>query len=195
MIHRFLSVSSSVLALSALSGCNQSSPLLPSEESPASRPSAVSSGPRMVPWKESYEASGTITPDEIRCPAPQLLVSLAGGGKATHVGRYTIINSHCVNPETGVLTDGTFVKTAANGDQISGTYTGNSEIIQPPEPIGIFEVTGNLSFTSGTGRFAGVTGTAEMNGSLRSDFSQEDFPTQVTLVMIGSISSPGSSKH
>jgi len=93
------------------------------------------------------------------------------------------------------LTDGTFIKTAANGDLIFGTYSGSSTVIQPPAPIGIFSVTGTLSFTGGTGRFAGATGTATMNGSLRGDFSQPGVPTEVALVMIGSISSPGSSKH
>jgi len=93
------------------------------------------------------------------------------------------------------LTDGTFIKTAANGDQIFGTYTGSTTIIQPPAPIGIFGVTGTLSFTGGTGRFAGATGSASMNGSLQADFSQPTVPTDVTLVMIGSISSVGSTKH
>ena len=195
MIHRILATSGSALALVALIGCDQSSPLDPSGVSPAPQPSAAAgSGPHLVPYKESYQASGTITPGA-RCPAPQMLVSLAGGGRATHVGKYTIVNSHCVDPSTGALTDGTFIKTAANGDLIFGTYSGSSTVIQPPAPIGIFSLTGTLGFTGGTGRFAGATGTASMNGSLRADFSQPGVPTEVALVMIGSISSPGSSKH
>jgi hypothetical protein len=195
MIHRVLSTSTRVLALLALISCDQNAPLAPSGESLGTQPSvAAASGPRMVPWKESYEASGTITPDA-RCLAPRLLVSLEGGGTATHVGKYTIVNSHCVDPSTGALTNGTFIKTAANGDKIFGTYTGSTSIIQPPAPIGIFSVAGTLSFTGGTGRFAGATGTATMNGSLQSDFSQATVPTEVTLVMIGSISSPGSNKR
>lgn len=193
MIHRVLSTSNGVLALFALIGCDQSSPLAPSGESSAPQPNAeAASGPHMVPWKESYQASGTITAGA-RCAAPLLLVSLEGGGTATHVGKYTIVNSHCLNLSTGALTNGTFIKTAANGDQIFGTYSGSTTIIQPPAPIGIFGVTGTLSFTGGTGRFAGVTGTASMNGSIQSDFSQPAVPTDVTLVMVGSISSVGSS--
>jgi hypothetical protein len=123
-------------------------------------------------------------------------VSLAGGGTATHVGKYTIVNSHCVHPSTGALTGGRFVKTAANGDRISGTYTGNSTVIQPP-PIAIFRITGTINFTGGTGRFSGATGTGTMNGSLQADFSQPGVPApaDVTLEMIGSISSPGSTKQ
>jgi hypothetical protein len=195
MNHRFLSTSNSVLALFALVGCDQSAPLAPfGESTTAQLTPAAASGLQMVPWKESYEASGTITLDA-RCPTPLLLVSLEGGGTATHVGKYTIVNSHCVDPSTGALTSGTFIKTAANGDQIFGTYTGSTTIIQPPAPIGIFGVTGTLTFTGGTGRFAGVTGAATMSGSLQSDFSQPTVPTDVMLVMIGSISSVGSTKH
>jgi len=148
----------------------------------------------MVPWKESYTASGTITPGA-RCQTPQLLVSLVGGGTATHVGKYTIVNSHCVDPISGALSDGEFVKTAANGDRIYGTYTGGSTAIQPP-PRAVFRITGTIEFTGGTGRFSGATGTATMNGSLRADFSDPSFvPADVELVMIGSISSPGSTKQ
>ena len=196
MISRILATSGSALALAALISCDRSSLLDPSGLSPASEPNA---GPgaeaRLVPWKESYQASGTIAPGA-PCPAPLMLVSLTGGGTATHVGKYTIVNSHCVDLATGALTGGTFVKTAANGDRIFGTYSGSSAIIQPP-PIGIFSVTGTLHFTGGTGRFAGATGTASMNGSLRADFSQPGVPVpaEVELVMIGSISSPGSAKR
>lgn len=147
------------------------------------------------PWKESYEASGTIAPDA-SCPG-LLLVSLQGGGTATHVGRYAITNSHCLNPSTGAFTNGVFVKTAANGNQLFGTYVGNSTVIQVPQPVGIFGITGTLSFSGGTGRFAGATGTVTMNGTLRADFSQPGapIPTDARLVMIGEISSPGSAEH
>jgi hypothetical protein len=195
MIRHFLSIFSSALALLAIFGCGQSTPLGPAVESPTSQPGAApASALGTVPWKESYQAFGTITADA-SCPAPLLLVSLEGEGTATHVGNYTIVNSHCVDPSTGALTKGTFVKTAANGDQIFGTYIGSTTVIQPPAPVGIFEVDGTLTFTGGTGRFAGATGTATMEGSLQSDFSQPGIPTQVTLVMIGSISTPGSANH
>lgn len=190
MIYRFLSNPKSALALLAVAGCHQTSPLAPTGESASAHPGTVAAA-RMVPWKESYTASGTITPGA-RCPTPQLLVSLSGGGTATHVGKYTIVNSHCVDPISGALSDGEFVKTAANGDRIFGTYTGGSTVIQPPAPIAIFSITGTINFTGGTGRFTGATGTATMNGSLQADFSQADVPTQVTLVMVGEISSPGS---
>jgi hypothetical protein len=62
-------------------------------------------------------------------------------------------------------------------------------VIVPPAPIGQFRVSGTLTFTGGTGRFAGLTGTASMSGVQTTDFSLPDFPTTVTLHMEGAISS------
>ena len=182
MTHHFLTASS-LVALGALLGCDQTSSVSPSTTS-----STVEA--QLVPWKESYQASGTIAPDA-RCSASQLLTVLEGGGTATHVGKYTIVNSHCVDPATGALTGGSFTKTAANGDQLFGTYVGSSSLIQPPAPVGIFSVTGTLTYTGGTGRFAGTSGTARMEGTLTADFSQQPITATSTLRMVGEISSPG----
>ena len=166
-----------------LLGCDETSSVSPSP-TPLS---ALANEYLPRPWKESYQASGTIAPGG-RCPAPLLLESDQGGGTATHVGKYTIVNSHCVDPITGALTGGTFVKTTANGDQIFGTYAGSATVIQAPAPVGIFSLSGTVEFTGGTGRFAGATGTTSMTGTLHGDFSQSPVPTQVTLRMIGTIS-------
>ena len=184
MLHHHHLPVGSLAALGLLIGCDQTSSVSPSATS-SPLPVANAAGPR--PWKESYHASGTIGPGA-RCPAPLLLESDEGGGTATHIGKYTIVNSHCLDPSTGALTGGTFVKTAANGDQIFGTYTGIATVIQPPSPIGIFSVSGTITFTGGTGRFAGATGTTTMAGTEQADFSRTPVSTQVTLTMLGSIS-------
>lgn len=184
MLHHHLLFLGSLAAVGLLIGCDQGSSVSPSEAS-SPIPVANASGPR--PWKESYRASGTIAPDA-QCPAPLLLESDQGSGTATHIGNYTIVNSHCLNPTTGALTGGTFVKTAANGDQLFGTYVGSASVIQPPSPVGIFSVSGTVTFTGGTGRFAGATGTTSMAGTERADFSQTPAATQVTLTMLGTIS-------
>jgi hypothetical protein len=143
-----------------------------------------------LPFKETYGATGTIVPSA-GCPAGTFLVSLEGGGTATHVGRYTISNSHCLDLATGAFTGGTFLKTAASGDQLLGTYTGGGTVIvapAPPDFIGRFAVTGTLLFTGGTGRFAGASGTLEMRGTQVTDFSAADWPTDVELNMKGTYS-------
>lgn len=167
-----------LVALSLLLGCDQTSPV---------SQSTVATAARAIPWKESYHSTGTITADA-QCPAPLLLESDQGGGIATHTGKYDIVNSHCLNPATGALTNGTFLKIAANGDQLFGTYVGSASVIQPPAPIGIFAITGTLTFTGGTGRFSEATGTTTMSGTEQADFSQTPIPTQVELTMVGEIS-------
>lgn len=143
-----------------------------------------------LPFKETYGATGTIVPSA-GCPAGTVLVSLEGGGTATHVGRYTISNSHCLDLATGVFTGGTFVKTAASGDQLVGTYAGGGTVVvapAPPDFIGRFAVTGTLLFTGGTGRYAGASGTLEMRGTQVTDFSAAEWPTDVELDMKGTFS-------
>jgi hypothetical protein len=183
MRHPHLLCLGSLAALGLLIGCDGTSSVSPSSASPV--PFSRAAGPR--PWKESYQSTGTIAPGA-RCPAPLLLESDQGSGTATHIGKYTIVNSHCVDPITGALTGGTFVKTAANGDQIFGTYAGTATVIQAPAPIGIFSLSGTIEFTGGTGRFAEATGTTSMTGTLQGDFSRSPVPTQVTLTMVGTIS-------
>jgi hypothetical protein len=184
MLHHHHLPVGSLAALGLLIGCDQTSSVSPSAIS-SPIPVANAAGPR--PWKESYRASGTIAPDA-KCTAPLLLERDAGGGIATHIGKYTIVNSHCVDPSTGALTGGTFVKTAANGDQLFGTYVGTATVVQPPSPVGIFSVSGTITFTGGTGRFARATGSTTMAGTEQADFSQAPVPTQVTLTMLGTIS-------
>ena len=182
MLHPRLLGPGSLAALGLLIGCSDTSPVSPSSTSPL--PLASVSHPR--PWKESYQASGTIAPNA-GCPGPQpqFLVSLNGGGTATHIGKYTITNSHCVDPTTGELTSGSFVKTAANGDQIFGTYAGSSE----PAPGGGFRVSGRVTFNGGTGRFARATGSTNLEGALQADFSgPPPWSTRTTLTMEGTIS-------
>ena len=98
------------------------------------------------------------------------------------------MNSHCLDPATGALTNGTFVKTVASGDQLFGTYVGSASVIQPPTPVAIFGITGTLTFTGGTGRFTGAAGTATMSGTEQADFSQTPIATQDELTMVGGIS-------
>jgi hypothetical protein len=157
-----------------------------------SAPTAPQLANTRVPTVTRYRAQGTIGTAP-RCDDLGLLyVSLEGEGIESHVGRYTIRNSHCLNPATGEFTEGRFDKVAANRDELSGTYEGTSSVIQAPAPVGVFAIRGQLAFTGGTGRFANATGSQEMVGTQTSDFSQPDVPTTVELSMTGTISTVGS---
>jgi hypothetical protein len=157
-------------------------------------PTAPQLARTQVPTTTRYRAQGTIGTAP-RCDALGLLyVSLEGGGIESHVGRYTIRNSHCLNPATGEFTAGQFQKVAANGDELFGTYEGTSSVIQAPAPVGVFAIRGQLAFTGGSGRFANANGSQEMVGTQTSDFSQSGVPTTVELSMTGTISTVGSAR-
>jgi hypothetical protein len=141
--------------------------------------------------KETYQAAGTaeVSP---AC-AGGLLVSLAGGGQATHVGRYAVTNSHCLDFATGIFTDGTFTKTAANGDLLLGKYTGTSiPLPSGSDPCVLrFNLNTSLRFTGGTGRFVGASGEATLIAVQETNSCQAGFPSSVTGRIEGRISQIG----
>ncbi|HEY5185866.1 MAG TPA: hypothetical protein VIM19_13385 [Actinomycetes bacterium] len=76
---------------------------------------------------------------------------ITGTGQATHLGRFTMSASHCPTPTQS--TQGLMTLTAANGDEIYGSYTNDLAFVD-----GTVRVTGWLTITGGTGRFAHATG-------------------------------------
>jgi hypothetical protein len=187
-ISRLLSSSAAVVAVLNCSPENATGP-----EGGLSQlsPGAVGNATKMVPMKETYQATGTAHFSSV-CGG-QLLVSLAGGGQATHVGRYTVTNSHCLDFDTGVFTAGSFTKTAPNGDLLEGEYSGTSR----PLPAGSdpcvlrFELNTSLRFTGGTGRFAGASGEATLIALQETNVCLAGFPTSVSGVIEGEISQVG----
>src|SRR5688572_8348621 len=111
----------------------------------------VAFGPQGVQASDSvpFKGSGvgaivSASPD----PAGVLLTVLVEG-HASHVGHFIREELVVFDPVAGTLS-GTFVTTAANGDQIFGTVTG--QFISPTT------VVGTNTFTGGTGRFENATG-------------------------------------
>lgn len=146
---------------------------------------------KLVPMKETYEAIGTAGVSTA-CGG-RLLVNLAGGGQATHVGRYTVTNSHCLDFTTGMFTDGTFTKTAANGDLLRGEYTGTSAPLPSSDPCVLrFNLDTSLRFTGGSGGFVGATGQATLIAVQETNGCQPGFPTTVAGRIEGRISQIGS---
>ena len=87
-------------------------------------------------------------------PPPSAHATLEGN--ASHLGRFTGTLAAEVNPDN--TSAGTFIFTAANGDQLSGTFVGEGVFV-PPNNARITEV---ATIENGTGRFAGATGTFTM---------------------------------
>jgi hypothetical protein len=123
---------------------------------------AESDGPR--PFKaSSYEVVTAERPSSI-CPAFE--VHSEGSGEGTHLGRFTVQRFHCFTPPghpafTGaVIHDGRYTITAANGDQLWGSYSGSlapTAFDANGMPIrGI--ITSPSTIEGGTGRFVNAQG-------------------------------------
>ena len=97
---------------------------------------------------------------EGRCSVPSQWVSTSSGtGIMSHLGRVTWTTEHCFQlfgGEYGTFGDAVLVITAANGDQLFGTYDG----VMTSDTT----FTETMVITGGTGRFAGATGTIDETG-------------------------------
>jgi hypothetical protein len=83
-------------------------------------------------------------------------------GHGTHVGKYTVVAQEIINLLTLEVTEGSFTITAANGDTIVGSYSGQAAPGDSPTVI-TYVVSGPI--TGGTGRFVGATGSITFAGS------------------------------
>jgi len=92
-----------------------------------------------------------------RCSEPSQWVSTsAGSGVMSHLGSVAWTLEHCYQLFDGTFGDAEVVITAANGDQLFGTFDG----IMTGETT--FAET--LIITGGTGRFVGASGSVEETG-------------------------------
>lgn len=146
---RTLSAPAALLAL-ALAACGTD----------ASRDPVAPSAPGLARGADadtkSMHIQGTMEATEWGTPQPGtpiVLRRLEGEGIASHLGRFTTVASITLNLATATGS-GTVTYTAANGDMLSGTATGQAVIA-----AGIATVTETVTITGGTGRFAGATGT------------------------------------
>ena len=95
---------------------------------------------------------------------PILEIVVTGSGHSTHMGKIGIWQHHLVSVITMTFYDGTFVWTAADGDTIEGSYSGNLV----PTSAG-FEIHGSFMIDGGTGRFAGASGSGAALGMQYND--------------------------
>ena len=103
---------------------------------------------KQVPFKGRLEGTVSITPNP-----PNLEVLIQGTGNATHLGHFTLVVPHLVDPATRTG-GGSYEFTAANGDMLFAEFVGNATQIAP----GVFHLVETATITGGTGRFANATG-------------------------------------
>ena len=101
-----------------------------------------------LPFRGSFTTVTDVPPPSARATAE---------GTATQLGRFTATLEADVASEN--TSTGTFTFTAANGDQLSGTFVGVEGVFIPPNTARIREI---ATIASGTGPFAGATGTFTM---------------------------------
>jgi hypothetical protein len=167
--------------------------LVACEKAPTAPDVALARGE--VPMKGTYEGTGLFTAPPAECGGFYSVFN--GLGRESHTGRYTLELATCTVPVDAINSSftGEFTKTTANGDLLFGVYDGATELTQAPgadSPIGVFAISGTITFTGGTGRFEGAGGTQSMTGTQWTDFSRPGFPSRMILEFDGTISSVGS---
>ena len=115
------------------------------------------------------------------CGTSGMIVDVTGTGHATQLGDYSGHYRECLVPATGAVTGGTFTLTAANGDQVFGTYSGQALPTDDPSVVH-YEDPGVI--TGGTGRFAAASGVMTTSGL--ANLATGDYEGTIT----GSVSRP-----
>jgi hypothetical protein len=88
-------------------------------------------------------------------------------GEGTYLGRFHEVGSaefEATGDPTVLAIEGSSVLTGANGDQLYTSFSGALDLLTG-------EVTASITYVGGTGRFADVSGTAELSGQLVDDGS------------------------
>ena len=135
-----------VFSLVIISACN--GPAVPTGAAPvAAGTEASANGAANVPFKGSFEGIQTVTPGT----PPLATVTMQGTGTGTLVGRFEIALPHTVNRATASAS-GTATIIAADGSRIVASFTGQAQV----GPI--VTIVEQATITSGTGRFAGASG-------------------------------------
>lgn len=145
---------------------------------------AAMAGPTNVPLTGTISFIGTIDPntDPTTAPGCPLLGMNYGGGTLSHLGKTALVSSDCVTPgATGLsASNGKLTLTAANGDTVTGTYTGTFIPINSGAAFQFSNVM--FSITGGSGRFSRAYGRGILNGT------QESISGKGTITVDGTIS-------
>ena len=85
-------------------------------------------------------------------------MEIDASGTATYLGKFKLEAPHIVDQST-LTAVGTYTLTAANGDTLTADLAGTARMVEPPNVIAITET---ATVTGGTGRFAGATGSIQV---------------------------------
>ncbi len=186
-----------VAALTAVlgsTGCDTSAITMvgDAEMAPPSVAESVVSTP--LPFRAAaFTGLQGLVPDPACGGLPWLLNSQAGEGEATHLGRFEVSFTFCIDAtdlfDDGLLTEGESVPyvdgvgtlIAANGDVL---YMAISGVISPSDdPDYDFEFEDAFTFEGGTGRFEGASGGGTALGKVVQATNITDHSWDGTLVL------------
>lgn len=98
------------------------------------------------------------------CPS-QFGGTTTGSGKGTHLGVISLAATDCITPmQNYFVSNGNLTLTAANGDKLTGTYSGSFIPTDNPS-IYMHDNDFSIQITGGTGRFAGAVGSGTLEGT------------------------------
>jgi hypothetical protein len=139
-------------------GCGQD-PSRPGSAAGIAAPSSVALKAVDVPFSATMTGGIRYIPPPPSCAG--LATAAHATGTARHLGEVAFDAQQCMNPATGAG-QGSFVITAANGDELRGTM-----VLQSSAPSGVgsqIHLIGTYTFAGGTGRFDDATGSAAVTG-------------------------------
>jgi hypothetical protein len=144
----------------ACSGQGMDSPTSPSGQSVGASAQPDTTGPLRFEGSFTFTSNGVVT-------FPTLTVTGNLEGVASQLGRFTATTREIVDMPTTSGT-GTYIFTAANGDELSTTVAGGEVSFTPPN-VSTVALAGTI--VGGTGRFAGATGTFTLTYTGTIDFA------------------------
>lgn len=151
------------LLLLGLSSCQKDS----AEPTETSNTGVTERAPS-TPFKASYKTN----PQVVGVANGILTLAITGEGKATHLGKSTWYADSWVDTnQFPFLQTGDMEFTAANGDQLFGTFSGTAI----PDASGKVNFEGTYEITGGSGRFEGATGSGNYSGWALGDVGQLEF--------------------
>ena len=105
-----------------------------------------------TPFKGRLSGSWTLNFDPP--PSPFFTVVFDGTGNGTQLGRFVFHTVHRVNTADGTAA-GSYEFISANGDTLTGDFSGASG---PTETPNVFAIVETVTITGGSGRFANASG-------------------------------------